>query len=366
MKRTIAFLLTLALTAALTGCGGTAAPAATDAPAETAPAQSLPETTAPQDTLPAQETQPASQAGLYLKVSAITFSLVGESEDIYLGLAPRDQVTWRSDDPSVVEVADGVLTATGVGTTTVHASCNGQEVTVTAGCLAQTREALEALDPAVLSAPKRLPPEVDLSGTCTWFDTSAIVGDSITYFLWQYESGNNYLGNMTFLSRHGISIHGLVNYSKNMYFEGKEMHVEDIVAAVNPQRTYLMLGCLDFQVPSSRLMLMDHWTLLLDRIEEKAPDTEIVIISNIPSFTKLTTPSTFNTAVAETTVQLRQLAADRGYPFLDLGYYIQDHYGRMPEIYCQDEFHLNDEGSLVWVKLLRFYALYEQEGGSLV
>ena len=98
---------------------------------------------------------------------------------------------------------------------------------------------------------------------------------------------------------------------------------------------------------------------------KNAPDKEIVVVSNIPSFTTKTEPTKFNTRWEEATPKIKQLTAQRGHGYLDLGYYIQDHYGRMPEIYCKDEFHINDEGNLVWVKLLRFCAQFESEGGSL-
>lgn len=55
----------------------------------------------------AEEAAP-NQDSLFLKVSSITFSLVGESDDIYLGLVPIEQVTWESEDPSVVSVENGV------------------------------------------------------------------------------------------------------------------------------------------------------------------------------------------------------------------------------------------------------------------
>lgn len=360
MKRFVAVLLLGATMLSLCSCSSGSAgaqSAAQPAAVETGAAQV--QTTAP-------ETQPpAVEGSLFLKVSSITFSLVGESDDIYLGVVPRELVTWESEDPSVVSVDNGVLTANGVGVTTIRATYYDQQVTCQAACLANTQEELYSLDAEVLSAPKRLPPDVDLSGPCTAFDNCAILGDSITYFLWQYESLNDYLGQMIFVSRHGISIQSLMLHFKNMYYQGHEMYLEDIVAATKAERVYIMLGCLDYQVPEAREQLMDNWILMLDRIEEKAPDTEIVIVSNIPCFTEKTEPTVFNTAVVDITAQLRALAAERGYGFLDLGYYIQDHYGRMPAIYCKDEFHINDEGNLVWVKLMRHMALFEREGGSI-
>ena len=80
----------------------------------------------------------------------------------------------------------------------------------------------------------------------------------------------------------------------------------------------------------------------------------------------MTIPTKYNTNVAEAAPKLRQLAAERSYGYLDLGYYVEDHYGRMPQSYSKDEFHMNSQGNLVWTEVLRFYALFESEGGSLL
>lgn len=358
MKKT-AWLALLVLAAALSGCGAKPPVEAPTATTETA-AEATTET-APQ----AAQTPQDPEGDLFLKVSSITFSLTGEREDIYLGTVPREEVTWTSDDPGVIDVSEGVLTALGVGTTTVHATWGDRQVHCTAGCLAQSQEELEGLDPEILASPKRLPPEIDMEGPCDYFDHAAIMGDSITYFLWQYENTHHELGSMTFVSRHGISIHSLVNRSKNMYFEGQEMNIEDIVDRLDVSRIYILLGCLDFQVPASTQTLREHWEQLLDLISQKSPEKELVLISNIPSYTDKQEWNPFNRNVAEFTPQLRLLAAERGCGFLDLGYYIQDHYGRMPKCYQKDEFHMNDAGSHVWSQLLRYYAQFEREGGTL-
>ncbi len=353
------FLVSFLLTAMLLGmcdCASEAAP----------PETTEGETTTAETQTAAEETEPpVLDENLFLKVSSITFSLVGESEDIYLGLVPRELVAWKSDDPSIVSVENGVLTANSVGTTTIRATYYDRQVACTAGCLAKTQEELDSLDPTVLSAPKRMPPEVDMEAPCTYFDNAAIIGDSVTYFLWQSESQNNYLGNLLFVTRQGISILGLVQRYKNLYFQGREMYIEDIAAQCNADRIYLALGCLDFQFEAGRDSLMDSWNTMLDRIAEKRPDLEVVIISNIPSFTEKATPSEINNFIAETNVQLRKLAKERGYGFLDLGYYIQDHHGRMPAIYSKDEYHMNAEGCLAWMQIMRYYAQYKLEGGTL-
>jgi len=366
MKRILAWLLLAATMISLCGCAAETKPAETQA-AET-PAEEI---QAAETQAATQETEGQVQEGsLFLKVSAITFSLVGESDDIYLGLIPRELVTWESEDPSVVSVENGVLTATGVGTTTVRATYNDRQVECTAGCLAATQEELDSLGFEVLCTPKRLPPEIDLEEPCTYFDNAAIVGDSITYFLFQWESKTNYLGNMLFLARGGVSMNSFAKRFKNIYYKGKEMNLEDAIAKSQVERVYFLMGSNDISATTQRPYLFDNWNIMLERIREKSPDVEIVLLSNIPLYgdeqeSKQTRFLNYNSMIEDYNVKLKQFAEENGCMFLDLCYYVQDHCGRMPKIYNQGSYHMNEAGCLNWMKILRHYAQYELEGGTL-
>lgn len=321
-----------------------------------------------------EETAPTSQPqiledNLFLKVSSITFSLVGESEDIYLGLVPRELVSWESDDPAIISVENGVLTANSVGTTTIHASYYDREVSCTAECLADTQEALDALGFDVLCTPKHLLPEVDLEEPCTYFNNDALVGDSIAYMMLQCESKGDYLGNMLFLARGGTSLNGFVRRSKNIYYKGREMNLEDAIAQSQVARMYILIGSNDIASEPQRPVFFENWDIMLERIREKSPDVEIVIISNIPRYADEQEQGSFfwdyNTNIAQSNEQLRQYAAENGCLYLDLCYYIEDHCGRMARSYNLDGYHLNEPGYQVWMKVLRYYAQYELEGGTL-
>lgn len=366
MKRILSWLLLTATMLSLWGCAGTAAqPEATESPAETTAAE-----------IPSEETQaatevPASET-LFLKVSSITFSLVGESDDIYLGLVPREDVTWESEDPAIVSVENGVLTATGVGTTVIRATYGETQAVCTARCLAATQEELDSLDFEILSAPKRLPPEVDLTEPCTDFDNAAIVGDSITYFLFQWESKTNYLGEMLFLARGGVSMNGFVQRSKNIYYQGREMNLEKAIAKSQVERVYFLMGSNDVTSKTQRPHVFENWSIMLERIREASPDVEIVLMSNIPLCD--TEPesrendeliATRNGRVEEYNATLKQFAEENDCMYLDLCYYVQDHCNRMPAIYSQGSYHMNETGCLNWMKILRYYAQYELEGGTL-
>ena len=369
MRKFLAWLLLPAAVLSLNGCG--AEPDLNETAGATVVETADVEDLTDEIQIAAMEAEtPALENALFLKVSAITFSVVGESEDIYLGLAPRELVTWESEDPSVVSVEDGVLTAVGVGTTTIRAVYGDRQVECTAGCLAETQEELDSLGFDVLCQPKRLLPDVDLETPCTYFDNAALVGDSIAYMMLQSESKGDYLGNMLFLARGGTSLNGFVRRFKNIYYQGVERNLEDAIAASQVERMYIMIGSNDIASEPQRKIFMENWDILVKRIREKSPDVQIVIISNIPRCaneveSKDSNFLTYNALIAEYNTKLRQFAAENDCLYLDLYYYIQDHCGRMPKEYNLDGYHMNELGYHTWMKVLRYYAQYELEGGTL-
>jgi len=372
MKRFFSWLLMAAILLSLGGCASEEAPPATAAEPTTVPTAVPTTETAVSETEPTvpETSEAKTDAPMFLKVSAITFSLVGESEDIYLGLVPREQITWESEDPSVVSVENGVLTAVGVGSTTIRAVCNDRELTCTAGCLAETREELESLGFDVLCQPKRVLPEVDLQDKCTYFENAALVGDSIAYMMMQTESKGDFLGNLLFLTRGGTSLNGFVHRVKNISFRGVEMNLEDAIEKSGVERVFILIGSNDIGSEAQRRKFFDNWDIMLQRIREKSPNVEIVLISNIPQYAG--EPDCrgahflqYNSLVVEYNEKMRDYCRENGYLYLDLHCYVEDHCARMAREYNLDGFHLNESGYHVWMKVLRYYAQYELEGGTL-
>lgn len=117
MKPVLAFLLPFLMLINLSACSGAQVPVRETAPVTTSAVEITPETEA---SAAVPETEPVLEGGLFLKVSSITFSLVGESDDIYLGVIPRELLTWESDAPEIIAVDNGVLTAKGVGSATIR------------------------------------------------------------------------------------------------------------------------------------------------------------------------------------------------------------------------------------------------------
>lgn len=360
MKKLLYVILTTLLVLGLCGCSSEEIAAKTTAPPTTAAV----ETTVPATEaaiLPAEETFTSS---VFLKASAVTLSVIGETDDIYLGTVPREDVTFESDDKSIVTFENGVLTAVGVGSTTVRAIYGDQTVECAAGCLAATQEELLTLDEATLRSPKRLPPVVDLESACTDFAEACIIGDSITYFMFQWESKYDCLGEVTFLARGGISLNGFIQRAKNVYYRGKELSPEDAIAQSGVKKAYIMLGQNDLS-SKARTKVFENWVILLDRIREKSPDVEIYIQSCIPERSTEAADNSKNEHIYEYNRTLREFAKENGCKFIDLEYYIRDHVDKMPDGYSQGNYHMNEAGCLAWMQVLRFYTQYENQGGIL-
>lgn len=364
MRKLLAVILTVLFALSICGCEAnnadhTTPTDPTDASSEEA---SIPETTI-QTVLSTEPSAPIT-GELLLSVSQITFSLVGESEDIYTGSADRAQITWESADESIALFENGVLTATGVGSTTVSARIGDQKIECRVGCLASTQDELNALNESVLRSPKRLPPVLDNS-PLDFFDDAVFVGDSISYILFQYETIHGSLGNPKFLTRGGTSLNGFVLRYKNIYYQGVEMYIEDAVAATGANKVFIMLGQNDlgYRTVDDTIASMET---LIERIREKSPDIEVYIQSCVYEWFPTTTiDNSKNETIDLYNQRLMEYTEKNGYYYVDIQQFVSDHTNRMATEYSMDQsIHLNEAGCIVWMQALNAFAYQQMIGGS--
>ena len=352
MKKLLALLLCLVT---LTGCGTASTPETTAAP--TAATEAPPPAT--EATVPPTTEAPQPEGVLFLTVSRVNFSVAGESEDIYWGTLPRENVTFASADESVATFENGILTAVGVGETTVTATFGDETVTVSVSCLAESEEELLALDEAILRSPKRYPPVMG-DEPMDYFADAAIVGDSISYILFQWETMYDYLGDPLFLVRGGTGLNGLVRDYKLIFYKGKETKIDDALGDAQPKKVFIMLGQNDLRYREIE-DCMDSWVTLLERIRAVCPDIEIHIQSCTPEWIKSTSSNFNNEKIEAYNEILRQFAADNDCFFVDIHYYTVDHLHRMPTDYELDKsIHMNEAGCYAWMQALKAYAFMQQ------
>ena len=314
----------------------------------------------------AETAEPADQSEisgeLFLTVSEITFSVIGESEDIYAGTVPLSEITWESQDESVITVKDGVLTAVGVGTTTVTASCEGQELSCKAGCLAANMQDLSSMTMNVLRSPKRKPPQVG-DEVLSYYEDAAMLGDSITYGFFTYEARNGRLGSPRCLCRGSLGIHNMLTHTLDLFYHGVETPVEDVLADVDPQKVFILLGTNDVMVRPADTVI-DELDQLLNRILNKNNDLEIYLQSVFPIVNENVLENSTNERILAYNAKLQEFAEERGYHYVPVAPYLQDHIPGFAKVYEQDKYHPNYEGVCTWIDALRAYAYIQQIKGE--
>lgn len=350
------FFAVIVLLGVLSGC------AKAETPVETEPSVQVTETPtqAPAETLPPVE-EP-EEGTVYLTVSKLVFSVVGEAEDIYCGTADREAITWTVADDTVAAVDNGVLTAVGVGSTTVTATLGEQSVSCQMECLAGDEEELMALPEDVLRSPKRYPPDTEYDPS-PFFADAGILGDSITWMFYKHEQANPTIGKPQYLCRGGVGITGFVQYYKNLSYRGQEYNLEDLVALTGVKKLVILLGQNDLGFLTEEETL-ENYEILLNRIQEKSPGIELYLQTCLPEWVEFPAFNSKNEKIDNFNEMLADFAADRGYYLIDLAPYFEDHLNCMATVYSADRsIHMNTVGSAAWGQVLTNYVyLHQLEG----
>ena len=350
------WIFPVALSLLLTGCGGSQESQLQK------PETVLPASTAAVTETEASTTESVPEGTLFLTVAEIRFSLVGESENIYAGTVDPQFITWKSDDESLIKAEDGVLTAVGVGSARVTASCRGQEVSCQATCLAATPEELSALGAAVLRSPKRIAPQVG-DQVLSFYENAAMVGDSSTYSFMKYEAKEGRLGSPRCLCRGKLGINNLLTHNLQLYYQGKETPLEDVLAGVDPQKAFILLGTNDVMVNDPDKVL-GELSELLSRVLAKNGDLEIYLQSVFPVASMHSAENASNERINIYNEKLQDFAEEKGFHYVPVAPYLQDHIPGFAAAYHQDPYHPSPDGVNAWIDALRVYAYIQQLKGE--
>lgn len=94
-----------------------------------------------------ETTEPEMTANWKLNRNDFTLSKQGDSWNLYKGDVDVEDITWTSDDPNVVTVEKGIVTAVGPGYTKVHAEYNGTKYSCEVRCSFTVSSENESTDP---------------------------------------------------------------------------------------------------------------------------------------------------------------------------------------------------------------------------
>lgn len=321
----------------------------TTVPETTLPQTTIPETTAPATEPPETEAPTEPQGELAFNTYDITFRIPGDSWEVYSGTLPKEYVAFSSDNPAVATFENGIVTAMGGGTATIHATY----LDTTISCIIRN-----VFDTGSVSRSPVLSPPESFDGPSDFYNDAVFIGDSVSLKLSYYAAANSVLGSAQFLVRGSYSVFHAVNGTMLMTYRGQEMHLEDAIAATGAAKVFLMLGMNDIGAYGID-RTMQNWEILLGRIRDTVPDAQIYIQSMTPVWTGGEKGGLNNYNVDLYNQRLQAFAESNDCHYVDVASYMKDATGGLATEYCSDSYvHLTDSGASAWVAVLKHFAGY--------
>lgn len=326
---------------------------------ETLPPETATEETTPPETEP-EQTEPAPEP-LVLSADTLTFTAKGKAQKVTCEEFDVEDLFWSIEDTSIALVAQGSVIALAPGNTVLHVYYEDREAACQIVSEVDPEEKLPYIDPYYYHQPLLRPPVVKQEVT-DYFDDVIIMGDSMTYSLYQWQNLYHGLGNVLFLVRGGVSLNSLVTGYRKFFYGGQECRPEDAIAKSGRKKLYVLMGAND--VPQYGIeKSMELWDELLGNILEKTPDLEIHIESLTPVWTDAEYPGFTNDDFDAYNVILRAYAEEHGYGYVDIAPYFKDSTNGIAKDYCSDNLmHASYRGCDVWVKVLETYIAEQLEG----
>ncbi|HUW92728.1 MAG TPA: GDSL-type esterase/lipase family protein [Bacteroidales bacterium] len=128
------------------------------------------------------------------------------------------------------------------------------------------------------------------------------------------------------------------------------------ITRVKPSKIFLMIGVNDLSKGRSVEQITEAYRLILDRVKAETPRTDIYIESVLPvnPVTGLSAAHRNKTEmIMQLNASLRSLAAEYGYPYIDLFTLMADENNYLPKKYSIDGLHLTYAAYKVWADAIR-------------
>lgn len=295
-----------------------------------------------------------------LTTDELVFTKPKDKQTIYEGDVDKSEITWGTNDPGVAKIEDGVVTATGPGTTEVFAEYFGVKHSCFVDCssLVYTTDVIpeQALEDDIYSGYAVLAPPRSFDGPSTFYNDAAFIGDSVSLKLSYYAEDTGELGDAIFLVSGSYGVGHAVDGTMELYFQGKDMAPQDALAAAGVKKVFIMLGMNDigkFGID----MTMDYWDKFITNIRDVNPDITIVIQSMTPVWAGGQTGDLTNSSIDEYNERLKAFAKEKHCTYMDIASFMKDSDNGLATDYCSDSFvHLTNDGASAWTKVLKAYA----------
>ena len=131
----------------------------------------------------------------------------------------------------------------------------------------------------------------------------------------------------------------------------------DEVVTGKPRQIFLLIGTNDFWFEKKTVPeLISNYQLILEKIQESSPQTEVVIQSLLPvNNSQFNRNKVDNQQIIALNKELEKLANQFNYPYIDLHTAFVNENNELKLEYTYDGVHLNGQGYLVWTEIIKPY-----------
>ena len=126
---------------------------------------------------------------------------------------------------------------------------------------------------------------------------------------------------------------------------------------LKPSKIFIMIGINDLFNGVSRDVILKNYTSIIEEIRKDIPNTEVYIQSLLPTNSDLTYSNVDNDDILWLNENLRKLASDNGYAYIDLYSLFEDENNNLNKQWTIDGIHLNGPAYEVWETALKDYVI---------
>lgn len=215
----------------------------------------------------------------------------------------------------------------------------------------------EAGEPELTEEEKKAEAEID-----SYFDDAVFVGDSIMLGFRNYamKRQDTFLSRPQFLAAGSFSVNNALwpvdEKSVHPVYRGEQRQIWDSISLMGSRRIFLMFGMNDLNINGVE-GTCEKYEELIDKIKEKDPNAEIHIMSMTYILNGREAGMLQNDTIRRYNEELKELAGEKGWGFVDITEPLADENGDLAAEYCSDDFaHQRPEAYDIWVSVLRDYA----------
>ncbi|MBP5977298.1 G-D-S-L family lipolytic protein [Brasilonema sp. CT11] len=128
------------------------------------------------------------------------------------------------------------------------------------------------------------------------------------------------------------------------------------IVASKPKKVFLMIGINDFiNAHKSVEQTLTGYKHILTELRNQTPNTKVFIQSVLPVNNQVTRYWQDNKNVWQLNLQLREVAKEFSYEYIDVFSHLSDSQNQLDARYTQDGLHLNGQGYLMWKQAIEKY-----------